>query len=258
MFIFVSIVILYTFSLIVFHEFCRRKISYSILVLVIYALSLPLWLGELADWFRISKTISMLVPVLFLAVARYAYQKHSNNYFLALLRKKWLMSFFYFMTLLNILEATAKDFTSLNYANALCGIVLIITLARANNWRIKNNEKNDILVNMPMAWCLLYSTWNLAFVYAERPDYLAHSFCLLLAPIIYATIFKRADLWMSARVYTLVLGLAIKGTYDFITPLINTFHLENDFAIFIWGGINLFIAAVYFIYWLRQKKNISV
>jgi hypothetical protein len=81
---------------------------------------------NLSSWFRWVKTISILIPLLFLTYVRIANDGKHNNRF-ASLRQKWPMWILYSVLILNIVEATLKDFTLGNMFNAVCGIILCIT-----------------------------------------------------------------------------------------------------------------------------------
>lgn len=111
-------------------------------------------------------------------------------------------------------------------------------------------------------WCLFYTTWNAGFVYAENTGFFASSICILIVPEIYSLIRKRSDLWLHARVYTLVIHMFIRGTFgDVFAPIMGSEAWRNESIIPIIGILNLVFGVVYTIWWfnkLNQEKIRSV
>ena len=249
----------YILFLFLFLEYTREKQGFYKWFSIVALLTIPLWFLNLSSWFRWVKTISILIPLLFLTYVRIANDGNHNNRF-ASLREKWPMWILYSVLILNIAEATLKDITLGNLLNAFCGIILCITTPLPNkHWRIGNNDQKnsfaELLADLPLTWCLLYVTWNAAFVYAENISYFASSLCILLVPQIWMFAKKRTDLWLMGRVYTLAIHLLIRACYDIFTPIMNSEAWYNETFLYVWGAINLGLHLAYLVYWFFRLRN---
>jgi len=174
--------------------------------------------------------------------------------FLPSLKKKWPLWFFYFIVALNIAEATYTDIEMGNIMNAMCGVILILTMPLpTKHWRMaKYDGKNnfaELIADLPIAWCLLYVTWNAAFVYAENTTFFASSLCILLVIQIWMFVKKRSDLWLMGRIYTLAIHILIRASYDIFTPVMDSTSWFNEEVLYYWGMVNLILHIGYFIYW---------
>lgn len=260
--IFVSMAF-YMLFLYLFLEYTREKQSFYKWFSILAILSFPLWFLNLNSWFRWAKTISILIPLCFVSYIRIANDGKHNN-ILASLRKQWPMWILYAVLVLNIAEATLKDVTTGNVFNALCGVILCITIPLpTKHWRIANNDgKNsfaELIADLPLAWCLLYVTWNAAFVYAENSTFFASSLCILLVPEIWMFVKKRNDLWLMGRIYTLAVHLLIRGSYDIFTPIMNSSAWFDATFLYTWGAVNFGLHIIYLVYWffkLHQKDYV--
>lgn len=256
--IFVSMAV-YMLFLFLFLEYTREKQGFYKWFSIIALLTFPLWFINLSSWFRWAKTISILIPLLFLTYVRIA-NDGNHNTILANLRKKWPMWILYSVLILNIVEASLKDYTLGNYFNSISGILLCITIPLpTKHWRIgKNDGKNsfaELIADLPLAWCLLYVTWNAAFVYAENISYFASSLCILIVPEIWMYVKKRTDLWLMGRVYTLAVHLLIRGCYDIFTPIMDSTAWYNETFLYAWGALNLALHIIYFVFWFFKLRN---
>lgn len=249
----------YMLFLFLFLEYTREKQGFYKWFSIIALLTFPLWFINLSSWFRWAKTISILIPLLFLTYVRIA-NDGNHNTILANLRKKWPMWILYSVLILNIVEASLKDYTLGNYFNSISGILLCITIPLpTKHWRIgKNDGKNsfaELIADLPLAWCLLYVTWNAAFVYAENISYFASSLCILIVPEIWMYVKKRTDLWLMGRVYTLAVHLLIRGCYDIFTPIMDSTAWYNETFLYAWGALNLALHIIYFVFWFFKLRN---
>ncbi len=256
--IFVSMSV-YMLFLYLFLEYSREKQGFYTWFSVLALCSIPLWFLNLDSWFRVVKTISILIPLLFFSFVRIANDGKHNNKF-ATLRKKWPFWVLYAILILNILEAMIQDISSLNYFNAICGLILIITIPLpTNHWYVgKNDGKNgfaEILADLPIAWCLLYVTWNAAFVYGENITFFASSLCILIIPQIWMFFKKRVDLWLMGRVYTLAVHLLIRASYDIFTPIMDSSAWYSSQFLSTWGLVNLGLHVLYLGYWFFKYRN---
>jgi len=256
--IFVSMAF-YMLFLFLFLEYSREKQGFFKWFSVFAICTIPLWFLNLDSWFRWVKTISILIPLLFFTFIRIANDGNHNHKF-ASLRKKWPMWVLYGILILNILEAMAQDISSLNYFNAISGLILIITIPLPiNHWYVgKNDGKNsfaDIIADLPLAWCLLYVSWNAAFVYGENITYFASSLCILLIPQVWMFFKKRVDLWLMGRVYTLAVHLLIRACYDIFTPIMDSSAWYSSSFLYYWGLVNLIFHVLYIGVWFYKYRG---
>jgi hypothetical protein len=176
------------------------------------------------------------------------------------LKKKWPLWLLYIVLMLNIAEATMSDFTDGNYFNAIAGLILCITIPLpTKHWRIgKNDGKNtfaELIADLPLAWCLLYVTWNAAFVYGENTAFFASSVCILLAPEIWMLWHKRTDLWLQARCYTLGVHILIRSSFDIFNPVMNSALWFNADVLYAWGAANMVLHVAYLIFWFLKLRS---
>ncbi|MFQ3230782.1 MAG: hypothetical protein ACI9DO_002159, partial [Reinekea sp.] len=216
-------------------------------------------------WFRWAKTLSVLLPTaLVVGFARIAWLNKDNSHrFLAFFRGDWVLKFLYGILFLNIAEATLKDFATANYFNAICGVILCITIPfpRYKNgervyWVIGKDKPNDLLFYSTAAWNFLYTTWNLAFVYGEAGPFFASSMCILIAAELYPLLKGRPELYITARVYTLALHILIRSCSEIFVPLMDSSTWMNEQVLWTWGVINL-VMHVPFLVWFFWKKKSS-
>lgn len=249
----------YMLFLIMFLEFTRERQGFYKWFFILSLLTFPLWFLNLHSWFRWAKTISVLIPTCFVSFIRIANDgDHENT--MQSLRKKWPLWILYVVLMLNIVEATLTDFELGNILNALCGVILCITIPLpTKHWRIgKNDGKNafsELIADLPLAWCLLYVTWNAAFVYAENTTFFASSLCILIAPEIWMFIKKRTDLWLMGRVYTLAIHILIRSCYDIFTPVMDSTLWFKPEVLKWWGVVNILLHGTYLVYWFFTYRS---
>ncbi|PAT02242.1 hypothetical protein CI105_02550 [Candidatus Izimaplasma bacterium ZiA1] len=251
---------LYVLFLFMFLEFTREKLNFTKWFFILAFATIPLWFLNLESWFRWAKTISVLVPICFVSFVRIYNSKETKNTFLLSLRKKWPLWILYLVLNINIIEATLKDFEMGNYFNAIAGIILCITIPLpTKHWRIgKNDGKNtfgELIADLPLAWCLLYVTWNAAFVYAENTMFFASSICILIAPEIWMFAKKRTDLWLMGRIYTLAIHILIRSCYDIFTPIMDSTLWFNQDVLYTWGLINFVLHGIYLVFWFFKLRS---
>lgn len=251
----------YMLLLYLFLEYTREKQSFYKWFFLVALLSVPLWFINLHSWFRWAKSISVLFPIALVSFIRIANNgNNDDNPKLAWLRKKWPMWLLYAILMLNIAEATKTDFEMGNYFNAIAGVILCITIPLPfKHWRIaKEDGKNsfgELIADLPLAWCLLYVTWNACFVYAENTSYIASSLCILLIPEVWMFVKKRTDLWLMGRIYTLALHILIRSSYDVFSPVMDSSAWWNPDVCYYWGLANLVFHVVYLFYWFFKLRS---
>jgi len=254
----------YILFLILMVEGMRRTPKLTAAFWLLSLLTAPLWAENLDGWFRWAKTVSVLIPTaIIVGGARIAWLYQDNpNKFLSFFRGDWVLKVLYAVLFLNIAEATAKDFATANYFNAICGVILCITIPfpRYKNgermyWVIGRDKPNDLLFYSTAAWNFLYTTWNLAFVFGENPGFFASSFCILMAAELYPLIKGRPELYIIARVYTLAFHILVRANGDIFSPVMDSSSWANDQVLWFWGAANLVLHVPFAIWYFNKKRN---
>jgi len=250
---------IYVLFLYMFLDFTREKQGFYKWFFILALLTFPLWFLNLHSWFRWAKTISVLIPICFLTFVRISNDSKHDSVMMSL-KKKWPLWVLYLVLLLNIAEATMGDLEIGNYFNAISGLILCITIPLpTKHWRIMNTDGkrnfSELIADLPLAWCLLYVTWNAAFVYSENTMFFASSVCILLAPEIWIFAKRRTDLWLQARVYTLGVHILIRSSFDIFTPLMDSSLWFNSDVAFYWGLVNFVLHGTYLVYWFLKLRS---
>ena len=241
----------------------RKHYKFAAVFWILSLLTFPLWSDQLEGWFRWVKTLSVLLPTaIIVGIGRIAQHEKRGGWW-SFFRKDWVLWSLYGVLGLNILEASLKDLAMGNYFNAISGAILIVTIplfkSRKNKkrgWVISEEKPGDLLVYTDPMWNFLYTTWNIAFVYAENPGFAASSLCILLAAELYPVIKKRPELYVTARIYTLATHILIRATYDIFTPLMDSSAFASSTVVYYWGLINLVLHIPYlFWYFIREKRK---
>lgn len=242
-------------------ELMRKNYRFAAIFWILSLLTFPLWSSQLEGWFRWVKTFSVLVPTaLVVGLGRIAQHEKREGWW-SFFRKDWVLWSLYGVLGLNILEASLKDLAMGNYFNAISGFILIVTIplfksrrSKKRGWVISEEKPGDLLVYTDPMWNFLYTTWNIAFVYAENPGFAASSFCILLAAELYPVIRKRPELYVTARVYTLATHILIRATYDIFTPLMDSSAFASSQVVYWWGVINIVLHVPY-LFWFFIRRN---
>lgn len=242
-------------------ELMRKNQRFAAIFWILSLFTFPLWSGQLDGWFRWVKTLSVLVPTaLIVGLGRIAQFEKREGWW-TFFRKDWVLWSLYGVLGLNILEASLKDIAMGNWFNAISGFILIVTIplfkskrSKRRGWAISREKPGDLLAYTDPMWNFLYTTWNIAFVYAENPGFAASSLCILLAAELYPVIKKRPELYVTARVYTLATHILIRANYDIFTPLMDSSAFASSTVVYWWGIAN-FILHVPYLFWYFIRKN---
>jgi len=253
---------LYIGILLILVELMRKNWKVSAIFWILALFTFPLWFEQLDGWFRWVKTLSVLIPTaLILGLGRLAHADVRARFW-EFFRRNWVLWALYAVLGLNILEASLKDLALGNYFNAISGFILIVTIplfkskGRRDGWAFSKGKPYDMLAYTDPIWNFLYTTWNIAFVYAENPGYAASSLCILLAAEIYPLIKRRPELYVQARAYTLAVHILIRATYDIFTPIMDSSAFASDKAVYYWGLVNLVMHVPYlFYYFIKRRKS---
>ena len=109
----------------------------------------------------------------------------------------------------NMLEAALTDLSVSGLPNALCGALLVASLANQPLSFLKE-QGHMFLVPLTWPWVALYTTWNGAFCYGVG---FAWSFRLILvAPLLVTLMLDEPEAWLGARTYSLVLVQVLRGS----------------------------------------------
>lgn len=220
-------------------------------------LTFPLWIitGNVDGWFRWVKILSVLLPTIVVGLSRVAVNESRKGRIWDVLRSPKFVWFFYGILFLNIVEAVIKDLQLGNYANALAGMILCVTIPYVPKfWSITKTGGSDLIAYTTVGWNLLYTLWNAAFVYAEAPIYFGSSLCILLAAELYPVFKKRPELYVTARIYTLATHLLLRACFDVFPQTMDTSSWFNESVLQTWGVINLIIA-VPFLFWFTWQLD---
>jgi len=244
-------------------EFARRRVRMFLVLHVIVLATVPFWIHDLfGSWFKVAKLLSCVLPPIVYSASRVAFQEGEPTALRRFLRRNWAYVFAYSCIQINISEIVLDDFLAGRYFHVFSGCVLGLTLANPfgdKAWSIETETpRREALVRLSPAWTVLYTTWNLASLYAMDPVYLGHAASLLAAPLAYSLLLGRPDLWMSARVYTALTGVIILWSgHDFVTPFMDTTPLRSPDAVVWWGAVNAVLFACYLARWLTQRGKVS-
>jgi len=236
-------------------ELMRRKYVFSHYLWLASLLTIPFWIGSVSGWFRWVKMLSVLIPVIVLGFTRIANYEKRKSYW-RIFRGNWVLYFFYGVISLNILEATLKDLALGHYLNVIPGIILILTIPWPNKyWEVSKEKYGDILAYTTVAWSLLYTTWNACFVYGESPAYFFSSCCILLAAVAYPIFKGKPELYMTARIYSLITHLIIRAIRpEIFLSVMDASAVYNETVLWGWGALNLVLGIAYLAWYALQIK----
>lgn len=255
---------IYILFLLLLVEGMRRTPRLTTAFWLLSLVTAPLWGDNIDGWFRWVKTVSVLIPTaIIVGGARIAWLYNDNpNKFLSFFRGEWVLKALYMVLFLNIAEATAKDFALANYFNAICGVILCITIPfpRYKNgqrlyWVVGKDKPNDVLFYSTAAWNFLYTTWNMAFVFGEHPAFFASSFCILMAAELYPVIKGRPELYITARIFTLAFHILARATNPEMFEVMDSSSWANQSVVYYWGLINLVLHVPFVIWYFKTQKE---
>lgn len=229
----------------------RQHYRFANIFWVLSLLTFPLWLmGGVVGWFRWAKILSVILPTIVVGFMRVASYEKRTGPFWSFMQKDWTLWFVYGILFLNIMEATLKDVSLGNLPNALCGLLLCVTIPFPTKyWKVAVEKHGDLIAYTTVAWNFLYTSWNACFVYGESHMYFASSVCILLAAEIYPLIKKRPELYITARIYTLATHLLIRACAPGLFPALMDSTLWFNLAFKNnWGIVNAVLMIPY-VFW---------
>lgn len=238
------------------YHFARKRPELLSILCVLIITLLPFAVAVAQDWFIPMKAFSM---VFFLSVLLIVYRREKIG-------KKYNVRFFSLFLVLafsiDILEALVKDVQIGFYFNAMTAFLLIFFLlgfTEVDQWKFirSKNNSTDLVMDIPFGWQLLYTTWNLCFVYTFEIKYFTCHLAVLLAPLLYVYLHKSYNLWGDARIYTFNV-LAFFGLTEIVFHFTyfnqGSFHPDLLIANY-WGALNLGITVLYIIRAFHKRGN---
>lgn len=256
----VAVMVAYFVFLIGVIHFFRFHYKASAWVWVASLATIPLWIatGGVEGWFRWFKILSVILPLIVVGFSRIAVAEDRQGRVWDVLKSKQFLWFFYAILFLNIAEASVKDLQMGNYYNAMAGFLLCVTIPYAPKfWTFTKDGNAELIAYTTAAWNFLYTTWNLAFVYAEDigGPHWAGTICILLAAELYPLLVRRPELYIMARIYTLGAHLLIRACWDFF-PQFTPISLYSAPVTHWWGIIN-FVLALPYVFWFIWQLNVG-
>ncbi len=239
-------------------HFFRFHYRASAWVWVAALATFPLWLitGGVEGWFRWFKILSVILPLIVVGFSRIAVAEDREGRIWNILKSPGFLWFFYAILFLNIAEASVKDLQMGNFYNGMAGFLLCVTIPYAPKfWKFTRDGNAELIAYTTAAWNFLYTTWNLAFVFAEAEGsaYFAGTICILLAAEIYPLLARRPELYIMARIYTLGAHLLIRAVWD-IFPQVMPIAIYNA-NVTHWWGIANFLLALPYVFWFTWQLN---
>jgi hypothetical protein len=245
-----------TLLLFLVHELFRRFVRTTSALFGILLFSFPLWISSMGGWFLAVKTLLMILSILIISLARLGYALINQN--ALLLQKKIPLWAIYTVLILNIAVALIPDVNAGNYYNAVAGLLLCILVPTPpKGWRIdaSRDGHHDLLVDLPLFWCLLYTSWWLNLVYDVWPGIFSRGICLMAVTLIPLVVYKRSDLWLSVRAYTLAFYMVTIAFFDYSIPAIDSIVRPDDNVKILWGVLNLILHTLYAIWWFGRGQR---
>lgn len=234
---------LFLLLLLALTQLFRRFLALATVAFALALLSLlPLW--RLEGWFPIVKVCSILGPVCWINALRLGAARGRPW-----VNRPWVSWSLYGVACVNIAEIGVADLSRGRPENALAALLLAAAMPtpRRISWGFDRAGLHDWRVDFPVAWILLYTSWNACFTYAERPEFPLHTAAMLLAPLVYVAV-GSADLWAIARGYTLGACLFLRGTSEAVLRWSTPWDLIGATGAARWGLANVGLLAGYLLY----------
>ena len=145
-------------------------------------------------------------------------------------QERWSKRLLAIILLVNILEAVIHDAAMgsiPNWINAAAGLLLIVTMPQSDGITVDDHgAANDILWDLPLAWIIGYTLWNITFIYLNWPMEVLIHVVVLGVPLIVSFIDNR--LWIQTRAFTLGIFLITIFTYE---PALEPILLSTEFSV---------------------------
>lgn len=202
------------------HLIVNAIFIYNKTILTLFLLSSMMFYKNTSkfDFFVFIKSITMIVCVLLYLLL--------NNNHSPLIEKSLLI--------LNIFEAFMVEICNKQYIDSIVACMLIISLVFIN---VTNNEKYYLSYELPYYWIIIYTSWNMIFVYHNNMSLMTQ--LILFVPLMMSLIIDK-DVWLISRTLSLFTHLIFRYYHLFIfykegktmlTPLEGT--INNKYCVYI-------------------------
>lgn len=247
----VCVLVAHYFTIELMARYRHTALAFSVFAL----LSTPLWFAKFDGWFYAVKIFSVWIPLLIFGIIKSLYPTSRRM-------KKWANGFAkaaFFLLTLNILEATLNGMQSGYMFNAVVGLLLILILPLINktNWVAANYKSFPFIIyaETPLRYVLIYSSWNICFVYAIYPHYFSIVAISLVYCIFHILLAKSVNYWFTFRTFTLGLILMIRANTSLVEDYLDWSKLHSENIATMWGILNLVATIAYILF--EWKKELS-
>jgi len=158
--------------------------------------------------------------------------------------KRWAFQVGYIILALNILAVTLFHavvgyyINSINYLNAIAGILLVVTLPSANLIYIDENSiYRDFIWDIPLPWIIGYTIWDITLIYLNLPSTTGVHVAVLGSALLIGLVNNK--LWGQVRTFTLGTYFVLAFTYKPIFAVIEFSNLYDEKIALIAGIISL-------------------
>jgi len=290
----------YAILLSIGHELYRRfVIGHTFVIILLFCCITPFYfypIGITETWVILKYfliTICLLL-ILFMRIQKFK-QVELRSDFQRLMWKlsvssccyseRTLFIVVYILLILSMFDSILIEYLSHYYFNSLCGILLCITIPipkklayPVQEWIIEPQSSFYALsVRLRCSWVLIYTSWNLCFIYTIFPTQLIKQGFLVFVPLITALVdVKKFNIWLSARIYTqsmFYFAYLVICVYRFSSDYIMTSnideileenvlhkiddHINNRLFVTVWAVFNFIVGAFYTMWWFQwvYKQN---
>jgi hypothetical protein len=123
-------------------------------------------------------------------------------------------------------------------------------------WEVSKEKYGDVLAYTTITWSLLYTTWNACFVYGESPAYFFSSCCILMAAVVYPILKGRPELYMTARIYSLITHLIVRASMPLLfLNVMDATHVFNPTVLKGWAIFNAAFGVTYLVWYVYKVSK---
>ena len=249
------LLLIFFIVLCIFMSFNRIFPNIGFIIIIILSIASVVYvnIGENSfdDEFEIAKFYLIILASLFLSFTRVA---GINNFKLFNYPNIWSWLLFGVLVF-NILAAVGTEIKNNSYINPIIGIILILMLPNpityGKQWKdLLFIRGNDLVYKISMFWMLMYTIWDMNFVYKDGKEHFASVIIVLLTPLLTGfPLTTKIDpgLYIQARTYTLFLRYIILAFNDVFEKYSdsNGFYLEKNKNI--WDYVDISVIIMYII-----------
>ena len=298
----VSLLIFIPYAVVLYfaHESYQRHVfHHTLLIIILFCIITPFYFYPVGvtETYIILKYFVITIFLLLISFVRIRHYKQvqlSTNFQRMMFKwastqccysERTMFVIFYILSILNLFDSILIEYLSGWFLNSLCGILLCCTIPipqklayPIHEWSIESaSTLHTLSVHFRGGWILLYSSWNLCFIYTVFPAHLIKHGFIVFIPLIKALLSEhRFSEWLSARIYTQSLfyfGYLVICVYRFTSSYIMDSEIDriiersvlqqidtkvdNRTFINLWAAANCVASAAYSVWWFRWicKQN---